>query len=57
MPSAEQCRVFAAECKKLAANPKLSARRSTVLKNIAHSWMALTHQFEDLAIIEKSEAV
>jgi hypothetical protein len=55
MPSIEQCRSFAAQYKKLAVDPRNSARRSTVLMNISRSWTALAHQLESLADIEKSE--
>ena len=55
-PSTEQCRTFAAECKKLSADPDNSPRRSAVLKNIGRSWTALGHQLEHLAIIDKSES-
>jgi hypothetical protein len=55
MPSVEQCRAYAAERKILGANPRNSARRSTVLMNISRSWTALAHQLENLADIAKSE--
>jgi hypothetical protein len=55
MTSVQQCRANATEYKKLAVDPKNSARRSTVLKSISHSWTALGHQRESLALIEKSE--
>ena len=55
MPTVEQCRAYAAKHKVLGADPKNSARRTAVLKNISHSWTALAHQLESLADIEKSE--
>ena len=55
MPTVEQCRAYAAEHKLLGADPRNSARLSSVLKNISHSWTALAHQIESLADIEKSE--
>jgi hypothetical protein len=55
MPTVEQCRAYAAEHKILGANPRNSARRSTVLMNISRSWTALAHQLENLADIAKSE--
>jgi len=55
MTSVEQCRASAAEYKKLGDDPNNSARRSTVLKSISHSWTALGHQLESLALIDKSE--
>jgi len=55
MPSAKQCRAFAAEYKKLAIDPNNSARRSSVLKSISNSWTALGHQLESLAMVAKEE--
>jgi hypothetical protein len=55
MPSAEQCRAYAAEFKILGADPRNTARRSAVLMNISRSWTALANQLESLAIIVKSE--
>ena len=55
MPSVEQCRAYAAECKILAADPRNSVRRSAVLTNISRSWIALAHQLESLAGIERPE--
>ena len=57
MPSAEQCRAYAAEYKILAANPSNSARRSAVHTNISRSWTALANQLESLAYIVKSEGM
>jgi hypothetical protein len=57
MPTIEQCRAYARDHRKLGGDPNNSARRSTVLMNIANSWTALARQLETLAIIEKSEAV
>jgi hypothetical protein len=55
MPSVEQCRTYAEEYKTLGANPKISARHATVLRNISNSWTALAKQLESLAVIVKSE--
>jgi hypothetical protein len=55
MPSVEQCRAYAAKHKILGADPRNSARRTTVLMNISRSWTALAHQLETLAFIVKSE--
>jgi len=57
MISVEQCREYAASCKELGIDPNNSARRSTALTGISRSWVALAHQLENLAMIEKSEAV
>jgi hypothetical protein len=55
MPTVEQCKAYAAEYKILGMEGTNSARRSTVLLGISRSWTALAHQFENLAIIAKSE--
>ena len=55
MPTVEQCRAYAVEHKILGADPRNSARRSTVLMNISRSWTALAHQLESLAVIAKLE--
>jgi hypothetical protein len=55
MPSIEQCRTYAAECKKLGADPKNSARRSSVLLGISRGWTALAHQLENLTVTVKDE--
>jgi hypothetical protein len=57
VPTAEQCRVYAADYKLRAADPKNSARRTTVLTNISRSWAALASQLENLTEVEKSERV
>jgi hypothetical protein len=55
MPTAEQCRAYAAEHKILGANPTNSARRTSVHANISRSWTALANQLDGLAYIVKSE--
>ena len=55
VPTAEQCRAYAAEYKLRAADPRNSPRRATVLTNISRSWAALGSQLENLAEIAKSE--
>jgi hypothetical protein len=54
-PTVEQCKRFAENFKFHAADPKNSARRSTVLNSIARTCTALAHQLENLAMIEKEE--
>jgi hypothetical protein len=54
MPSVEQCRAYAAHYKLLAADPKNSARRNSVLTSISRSWAGLASQLANLADIEKS---
>jgi hypothetical protein len=54
MPTIEQCREYALECRERANDRQISERRSSVLMNISRSWTALAHQLESLAgIIEK----
>ena len=57
MPSVEQCRAYAAQYKILGTNPRNSARRTAVLRNISRSWAALANQLESLAVIAKSEGM
>jgi len=57
MPTAEQCRAYAAHHKTLAADPKNSIVRTNVLTNISRSWIALAGQLESLASIVKSEGL
>jgi hypothetical protein len=54
-PSVDQCKRFAENFKVLGADPKNSARRTSVLNSIARTCTALAHQLENLAMIEKSE--
>jgi hypothetical protein len=54
-PTVEQCKRFAEEFKVLGADPKNSARRTSVLNSIARTCTALAHQLENLAMIERSE--
>jgi hypothetical protein len=55
VPTIEQCRTHAAEYKLLGRDPKISARRSSVLLSISRSWTALANQLEALTIIVKDE--
>jgi hypothetical protein len=57
MPTAEQCRAYAAQHKMLAANSKNSARRTTVLLSISKSWTALANQLDTLSVIVKHEGM
>ena len=57
MPTAEECRAYAAHHKRLGANPKNSARRTTVLLSISKSWIALANQLDTLSIIVKHEGM
>jgi hypothetical protein len=53
VPSVEQCRAKAREFRTLAADPKNSPRRSSVLISISRSWAGLASQLENLALVEK----
>jgi len=55
MPTVEQCRAYAANYKTFAADPANSACRAAVLMGISRSWTALANQFDNLAVIVKSE--
>ena len=55
MPSAEQCRTYAAQHKILATDPNNSARVTSVLTSISRSWAALAHQLDSLSDIVKSD--
>jgi len=55
MPTIDQCRTYAANCKNLAADQANSARRAAMLTNISRSWMALGNQLEKLALIVSEE--
>jgi hypothetical protein len=55
MPTIEQCRTYAADYKILGKDQHNSARRSSALLSISHSWTALAHQLENLTMIVKDE--
>jgi hypothetical protein len=55
MPTIEQCRTYAEEYKVMGKDQHNSARRSSVLLNISHSWTALAHQLESLTAIVRDE--
>jgi hypothetical protein len=55
VPTIEQCRTHAAEYKILGMDPKISARRSSVLLSISRSWTAIANQLEALTVIVKDE--
>ena len=55
MPTIEQCRAHAADYKILGKDQQISARRSSVLLSISRSWIALTHQLENLNMVVKAE--
>ncbi|MET4483128.1 hypothetical protein [Bradyrhizobium sp. F1.13.3] len=57
MPSAEECRAYAANCKLLGAEPGNSARRSSVLTSMSRSWTALASQLDSFAGIVREEGI
>ena len=55
MPTAEQCRTYAAECERLGLQGDKSVRRAAVLMCIAESWTTLANQLDWLSAIVKEE--
>jgi hypothetical protein len=55
MPTPEQCRTYAAECKRLGWKGDNSVRRAAVLMCIAESWTTLANQLDSLSVIMKEE--
>jgi hypothetical protein len=55
VPTIEQCKTHAAEYKIMGRDPKISARRASVLLSISRSWTALANQLETLTLIVKDE--
>jgi hypothetical protein len=56
MPTAEQCRSYAAGYQRLGIEIDISVRRATALMGIANSWLALATQLDQLSIIVKEES-
>jgi hypothetical protein len=56
MPTADQCKIYAAEYRLLGRGTDISAQCSTALKNISPSWTMLANQFDRLADILREEA-
>jgi hypothetical protein len=55
MPTAEQCRTYAAECERLGLEGDKSVRRAAALMCIAESWTTLANQLDWLSAITKEE--
>jgi hypothetical protein len=55
MPTAEQCKTYAAECERLGLEDDISIRRATVLMCISASWTVLADQLDWLSDIVKEE--
>jgi hypothetical protein len=55
MPTAEQCRAYAAEYQRLGRQAGISIQRATVLMGISLSWATLAEQLERLAAIVADE--
>jgi len=54
MPTIDQCKAYAEQYKMFGRDNTFSARRATVLRGVSRSCTALAHQYESLAVIEKS---
>jgi hypothetical protein len=55
MPTAEQCKIYAAEYERLGLEGDISIRRAAVLMAISLSWTALANQLDWLSAIVKEE--
>jgi hypothetical protein len=56
MPTAEQCKAYAAEYQRLGQETDISPQRATLLINISRSWTALANQLDRLSILIKEES-
>jgi hypothetical protein len=56
MPTAEQCKAFAATCQLLGQEVDMSPRRAALLVNISRSWTALANQLDRLGTLLKEES-
>jgi hypothetical protein len=55
VPTAEQCKAYAAECHRLGQVADISPRRERALMTISRSWTGLATQLDRLATIIKEE--
>jgi hypothetical protein len=55
MPTAEQCKTYAAEYERLGLEGDISIRRAAVLMAISLSWTTLANQLDWLSAIVKEE--
>jgi hypothetical protein len=56
MPTAEQCKAFAAGYQLLGQEAGISPQRAALLMNIPRSWTALANQLDRLATLMKEES-
>jgi hypothetical protein len=55
MPTAEQCKTYAAEYQRLGLEIEISIQRATALMGISQSWTTLARQLDRLSVITKNE--
>jgi hypothetical protein len=55
MPTAEECKTYAAEYQRLGLEEDISIRRATVLMCISASWTTLAYHLDWLSDIVKEE--
>jgi hypothetical protein len=56
MPTAQQCKTYAEEYKRLGMEPDISIRRATLLTVISRSWATLANQLDLLTVIIEKES-
>jgi hypothetical protein len=56
MPTATQCKTYAAEYKRLGMEPHISIRCATLLMAISLSWATLANQLDHLTVIMEEES-
>jgi hypothetical protein len=56
MPTATQCKTYAAKYKRLGMAPHISIRRAALLTAISLSWATLANQVDHLAVIIEEES-
>jgi hypothetical protein len=56
MPTAEQCKTYAADYQRLGQEADISIRRAAVLMCISQSWTVLADQLDRLAVIVADES-
>jgi hypothetical protein len=56
MPTAQQCKTYAAEYKRLGMETDISIRRATLLMAISQSWATLANQLDHLTVIMEEES-
>ena len=55
MPTAEQCKTYAAAYQRLGLEVEISIQRATALMGISQSWTTLASQLDRLSVITKNE--